>query len=301
MSGFPEGLAAHLAGGLTTVCRCWALRRRDGTALAFTDHDADLAFGGQVYLAESGLTASAVQQSSGLSVDNSEASGALSSGLISEADIAAGRYDGAEVTAWLVNWAAPDERALAFRGTLGEVRRAGGAFRAELRGLAEALNQPQGQVYQAPCPAVLGDARCRVDLGDPGYFAEVPVERVEDGKRFHFAALDGFDDRWFERGRLRVLSGAGAGLVGVVKNDRLTASGRRIELWEKLGAAPLPGDLLRIEAGCDKRPGTCRLKFGNIANFRGFPAIPGEDWLMAVPANQPVKDGGSRSGPLFGA
>jgi uncharacterized phage protein (TIGR02218 family) len=301
VSGFPAGFAAHLAGGITTVCRAWAVERRDGVALAFTDHDVDLAFEGRVFLAESGLTASAVQQSTGLAVDNSEATGALSSGLISETDIAAGRYDGAKVTAWLVNWADPAQRVMAFRGELGEVRRAAGAFRAELRGLAEALNQPQGRVYQAPCSAVLGDARCRVDLADPGYFAEVQVELVEDGKRFVFAELEGFDDRWFERGRLRVLSGAGAGLIGVVKNDRLSAAGRRIELWERLRIEVVPGDLVRIEAGCDKRTETCRLKFDNIVNFRGFPAIPGEDWLMAVPANQAVNDGGSRSGPKFGA
>ncbi|MCR8723634.1 DUF2163 domain-containing protein [Frigidibacter sp. ROC022] len=296
MSDFPEDLAAHLAGGIGTVCRAWVLVRRDGMALAFTDHDADLAFDGRLFRADSGLTASAVQQSTGLAVDNTEAMGALSSDLIREEDLAAGRYDGAEVTAWLVNWAAPEQRVMLFRGTLGEVTRAGGAFHAELRGLAEALNQPQGHVYQTPCSAVLGDARCGVDLGDPGYFAEVAAEAVEDGKRFVFAALDGFDDRWFERGRMRVLSGAAAGLIGVIKNDRLSASGRVIELWQDLRAPVAAGDMLRLEAGCDKRVETCRLKFDNIANHRGFPAIPGEDWLMAVPANQPVKDGGSRDG-----
>lgn len=294
MSGFPADLAVHLAGSITTLCRCWAVLRRDGVTLAFTDHDVDLEFEGRVFLAESGLTASAVQQSTGLSVDNSEAMGALSSELISEVDIAAGRYDGAKVTAWLVNWADPGQRMLAFRGELGEVKRVAGAFRAELRGLAEVLNQPQGQVFQAPCSAVLGDRRCGLDLSDPGYHAEAPVEVVEDGKRFMFAALDGFDDRWFERGRMRVLTGAGAGLIGVVKNDRLSTTGRKLELWERLRAEILPGDLLRIEAGCDKRTDTCRLKFDNIVNYRGFPAIPGEDWLTAVPSNQPVKDGGSR-------
>jgi hypothetical protein len=32
--------------------------------------------------------------------------------------------------------------------------------------------------------------------------------------------------------------------------------------------------MLRLEAGCDKRAETCRLKFGNFLNFRGFPAFP---------------------------
>jgi uncharacterized phage protein (TIGR02218 family) len=293
---FPAALAEHLAGGLTTVCRCWAVVRRDGAVFGFTDHDVDLAFEGVTFRADTGMTAAAVSQSTGLAVDNTEALGALSSEAIEEADIRAGRFDGAGVTAWLVNWADVSQRVLQFRGSLGEVTRAGGAFRAELRGLAEALNQPQGRVYQAPCAAVLGDARCTVDLSDPGYFTEVTVEVIEAGKVFLFAEMEGFDDRWFERGRLRVLSGAAAGLVGLVKNDRLSASGRKIELWEQIRAEVAPGDLVRIEAGCDKRVETCRLKFDNLLNYRGFPAIPGEDWLMAVPSNQAVKDGGRRYG-----
>jgi uncharacterized phage protein (TIGR02218 family) len=291
---FDPGLAGHLAGGLTTVCRCWAVTRRDGVTQGFTDHDADLAFEGFTFRAQTGLTASALQQSTGLAVDNSEVLGALSSDAVTEADIRAGRYDGAEVRAWLVNWQRTEERVLQFRGSIGEIRRGAGAFQAELRGLAEALNQPRGQVYQAPCSAVLGDARCGVDLSVPGYSVEVMAEVCEEGRRFLFAELEGFDDRWFERGRLVMLGGAAEGLIGAVKNDRLSAEGRVIELWETLRAEVRTGDRLRLEAGCDKRVETCRMKFANLANYRGFPAIPGEDWLMAVPGNQPVRDGGSR-------
>lgn len=291
---FNPDLAAHLAGGLTNVCRCWAVTRRDGVTHGFTDHDRDLAFEGFLFRAQTGLTASALQQSTGLAVDNSEVLGALSSDAVTEADIRAGRYDGAEVLAWLVNWQRPEERVLQFRGSIGEITRGAGAFQAEVRGLAEALNQPRGQVYQAPCAAVLGDARCRVDLAAPGYSVEILAEVIEDGRRFLFAELEGFDDRWFERGRLTVLDGAATGLVGVVKNDRVSAAGRVIELWETLRAEVAPGDMLRLEAGCDKRVETCRAKFNNLSNYRGFPDIPGEDWLMAVPSNQPVRDGGSR-------
>ncbi len=42
-------------------------------------------------------------------------------------------------------------------------------------------------------------------------------------------------------------------------------------------------DLLRLEAGCDKRAVTCRYKFDNFVNFQGFPHIPGDDWLVAGP------------------
>ena len=39
--------------------------------------------------------------------------------------------------------------------------------KAVLRGLAEALNRPQGRVIQSACDAVLGDGRCGVNLDAP--------------------------------------------------------------------------------------------------------------------------------------
>ena len=286
-------LVDHLKTRTTTVCRCWSVVRRDGVAQGFTDHDRDLSFEGLTFRAETGMAARAFQQSTGLSVDNSEAVGALSDDAIAEADVEAGRYDDATVTAWLVNWAAPEERMVQFVGTLGEITRTGAGFRAELRGLTEALNKPQGLVYQRQCSAVLGDGRCRVDLGAAKYSRQVDVERVERGKLFTFTSLGGFAARWFERGRLTVLSGEAQGLVGMIKNDRSSDEGRLVELWQSLQAPVAAGDAVRIEAGCDKSAGTCKGKFSNFANYRGFPHIPGEDWLMAYPTDRAPNDGGS--------
>jgi uncharacterized phage protein (TIGR02218 family) len=281
MSG--AGLYAHLASGATTTCRAWIVTRRDGVVFGFTDHDRDLAVEGVTCRANTGMTARALQQTTGLSVDNSEAVGALSDAAVSEADILAGRYDGAEVRAFLVNWAAPEDRVEQFRGSLGEIQRGGGGFRAELRGLSEKLNQAQGQAYVSRCSAVLGDGRCRFQTLQPGYFAERVVETVEDGRVLSFASFSGYDDRWFEAGRLEVLDGAAQGLVGVVKSDRLAGTARRIELWQSVIAPLVAGDMVRVIAGCDKSPTTCRAKFGNFLNFRGFPHIPGDDWLTSYP------------------
>lgn len=289
-----DALHEHLASGLTNVARCWAVTRRDGERFGFTDHDRELAFEGLTFRADTGLSAMALQQATGLSVDNTEAMGALSDTAISEADIEAGRFEGAEVVAWLVNWADVSQRRMMFRGSIGEIRRAGGAFHSELRGLAEGLNRPVGRVYQKPCSAVLGDASCRADLDEPGYFHEGPVIAVEENRSFGFGALTGFDDGWFQRGRFAVLSGMAAGLSGSIKRDRFVDGARVVELWEPLRAAIAPGDIVRIVAGCDKRFETCRLKFNNLLNFQGFPDIPEEDWIMVHPAMAKAGGGGSR-------
>jgi uncharacterized phage protein (TIGR02218 family) len=280
----------HVQSGLTTLARCWLLRRRDGWVRGFTDHDSDVVFGGVTFRADTGLTAHAIMQTTGLSIDNSEALGALSDASVTEADIRAGRFDGAEVEAWLVNWADPEERLLQFRGRLGELTRSGGAFRAELLGLTEALNQPQGRVYQSACSAVLGDAHCRFDTDQPGFSEDLAVVAVEDGVRFTLDGATAQPARWFEKGRFTVLDGAAAGLVGVVKNDGAGPGGRVVELWQAVRAPVSVGDRVRIEAGCDKRHQTCRDKFDNIVNFRGFPHIPGEARLLSVPVEGTTTD-----------
>jgi len=294
MGGPDADFLEHLETGLTTVCRCWLVRRSDGTQYGFTDHDRDLSFDGIVFRADTGLTALAVQQSTGLSVDNTEAIGALSDVSIHEQDIEAGRLDGATVMAWLVNWTDVAMRGLQFRGSIGELRRVSGAFYAELRGLTEALNRPVGRAYQKPCTAVLGDADCAFDLTATGYADERAVETAEDARVFRWPDLPGFETGWFSRGRLRVLSGPAAGLWGAIKRDVADSGGRMIELWEPVRSDVRPGDMVRLEAGCDKRMDTCRLKFDNLINFQGFPDIPGEDWFMSVPKRSGVNTGESR-------
>lgn len=295
MSADKAALFAHLGTGATTVCRVWSVIRKDGVRYGFTDHDLDLAFDGMVFKASSGMTARALQQGTGLSVDNSEAVGALSDAAITEADLLAGRFDAAVVRCWLVNWMAVDQRVEQFHGSFGEIQRSAGSFRAELRGLTEALNQPQGRVYQQGCPAVLGDGQCRFEVSQPGFSVALPVvSSVGDGS-YQFAAQPGFAERWFERGRVTVLTGPAAGLVGLVKFDREVDGSRVIELWVDFGLAPVAGDMVRLEAGCDKLAATCKGKFNNFLNFRGFPDLPGEDWLTSYPVSSTVNDGGSLS------
>lgn len=269
-----------------TIARAWAVARRDGLVLGFTDHDLALSFDGVTFRPDSGLSARALVQGLGLSVDNSEAVGALSDSAITERDLMAGRWDGADVRLWEVDWTDAANRRLVFRGHLGEVVRSGAAFRAELRGLSEPLNRAQGRVYHPRCSAMLGDGQCRFDLARAGYAAEGVVEAEDEG-RLALSGIAGHDGGWFEHGRLVVLTGAAEGLSGLVKADAALPGARReVELWTALGIRPAAGDRVRLEAGCDKRAETCRMKFLNYLNFRGFPHLPPEDWLIAPKVNR---------------
>ncbi|MBW7055721.1 DUF2163 domain-containing protein [Paracoccus bogoriensis] len=265
-----------------TLARAWSIRRSDGMVLGFTDHDRRLQFGGVTFRPDHGLTARAISQATGLAVDNSEAVGALSDDAITEIDLLSGRWDGASLRMWEVNWRDVSQRRLVFRGTLGEVSRANGAFRAELRGLAEPLSHAQGRIYHPRCTAELGDASCKLRLDRPTWTVEVAVQGLQDGRVFSMSAFPAYDANWFEGGTLEVLDGAAMGLRGRIKNDTARPGQRReIELWAGLAIPPAPGDRIRLVAGCDKAADTCRLKFSNLLNFRGFPHLPPEDWLLA--------------------
>src|SRR4051812_31509585 len=135
MRSIPPALQAKLDSGVTTLARCWIVTRRDGVAQGFTEHDEDIVVDGVTCRAGTGLSASEATQQLGLAVAGAEISGALAADTLNEHDLAAGRYDAAAVVVHLVDWSEPSLRVLLAAGVLGEVRREGTAFAAELRGL----------------------------------------------------------------------------------------------------------------------------------------------------------------------
>lgn len=283
MRNLPDGMQAHLDSGATTLCRCWRLTPSDGFIIGFTDHDRDLFFDGTGFEAAAGFEASEMVSALGLGVDNLEAAGALSSAHLSEEALSAGLFDNAVVEIFLVNWVEPEQRLLLRKGNLGEVRRSDGAFAAEIRGLAHVLNQPRGRVIQFACDADLGDARCTVDLDDPAYKAAGTLGALRDQASFSATGLESFASGWFSRGLVTFTSGANAGLAMEVKAHRTAATGAEIDLWQPMRRPLGPGDAFEIRAGCDKQFSTCREKFANGFNFRGFPHMPGNDFAMSYP------------------
>ena len=292
MKTLPTGLQTHLDSGATTLCWCWKIIRRDGAAQGFTDHDQPLSFDTQTYAAVTGFTASEVQSTLGLAVDNLTVLGALSADTLNEADLAAGLYDDAAIEIWRVNWAAPDQRVLMRSGNLGEVKRGRTAFTAELRGLAQRLNQPTGRVYAYSCDADLGDARCGKDISSSAFTASASVAAVTDARRFTTGDLSAYASGWFSGGKLTFTAGANTGRTAQIKRHGTGT----LELWQAMSEAIAPGDAFTLSAGCDKQFTTCKTKFANGINFRGFPYMPGNDAALSAPTTTQVLDGGSRYG-----
>ncbi|HEY5237245.1 MAG TPA: DUF2163 domain-containing protein [Rhizomicrobium sp.] len=296
MKTLPTGMQDHLDTGSTTLCWCWKITRNDSTVQGFTDHDVAVVFDNVAYEATSGFTASEVQSQLNLAVDNLAVVGALSSDTLNESDLVAGLYDNASIEIWRVNWASPDQRVLMRKGNLGQVKRGKTAFQAELRGLAQALNQAVGRAYGYSCDADLGDARCTISLADPAFTCDGAVAIGSDNRRFTATGLGAYVDGWFTGGKLTWTSGANAGRAMEVKRHGVSALGVSIELWQSMSEAVAVNDAFTISAGCDKQFATCKAKFDNAINFRGFPYMPGNDAITSSPVQNLSLDGGSRYG-----
>lgn len=209
-------LAQRVEAGAAQLCHVWILKRADGLALGFTDHDRELVVEDVACRPSTGWMAGAGEQTAGLEAGGFSASGALDDEALSEADILAGLYDGASVEMWRVDWAQPSARVRIWAGALRRIRREGEGFVADLEGPMAQLDRVVGRTYGRDCDAVLGDGRCGL--------------------------------------------------------SQAAIAGRK----------------------CDKRWRTCVQVFGNQLNFRGFPDVPGDDFIFARPVAGVRQDGRSR-------
>ncbi|MBR2536191.1 MAG: DUF2163 domain-containing protein [Hyphomicrobium sp.] len=282
MKLLPAGMDAHLASRATTLCWCWRLTRKDGAVFGFTDHDKALTFDGTTFEASAGFEVSDIKDGVGLSVDNLDVSGALTSAALTDDDLSAGRYDDARVEIFRVNWQNVAQRILMRSGSLGEVRRTGKAFSAEVRGLQHYLQQPKGRLFQYTCDADLGDARCGVNLTSPTYRGTAAIAAVQSPRRFTVSGLTAYDHEFFTRGLAAFTSGPASGTAIEIKAHTKIAGVVTLELWSEAEGPPVAGNTIVVTAGCDKRIETCRARFANAINFRGFPSMPGNEYLTKV-------------------
>ncbi|TSJ64123.1 DUF2163 domain-containing protein [Starkeya sp. 3C] len=276
MKTMSSGLAAHLDGEVTTLACLWRLERADGWVRGFTDHDQDIAYLGLNYVASTGFLPSAIKSGADLSVDNLDVDGFLDDDALKPEDLTAGRFDGARIDIMLVNWAnLAQGHVLLRRGWLGEVKRADQRFSAEVRGIANRLQQTSGQLYSRLCRTDLGSAECTVDLVP--LTDTLTISAVASGDTFTVptARSSGF----YTFGICTFLTGANAGAA----TEILSQIGQSVTLFTPMSRLIATGDQVRLVAGCDKTIETCHSRFSNVLNFRGEPHIPGNDKVFSYP------------------
>lgn len=267
----------HAAQETTDFCTLWRITRVDSTVFRFTDHDRDVVMSDGTYLAAGGYTASAARSIAGLQVDDMEVGALFDSAYITEADLQAGLWDNAVVEVFSAIWSAPSAGARMIRkGRIGQVRYRNGTFTAEMRGLMDLLSVNIGRVVSPSCDAILGDARCGVSLS--AHTESGTVSAVTSRAVFSASDLSAETAGRFSGGLLTWTSGANDGYSMEV---RVHGASGAFTLFEPMVRTVAVGDTFDVVAGCDKLFATCRDTFDNVANFRGFPHVPGNDLVLA--------------------
>lgn len=262
----------------STLAVCWkvTLNVSPPVVYGFTNHDVALVVDGLTYSADSGVTPSASRCNIDLSVDNLDLIGVLQG--LSAADIQSGVYDGAFVELFMVDWTkatiSASDRIVLTTGTIGNITRRDNMFIAEVRSLAQALQQTILEVYSPQCRATLGDSRCGVTLS--GFTVSGTVTGVTSKSIFTDSSLTEAADYW-NLGSVTWLTGNNAGRTIEVK----TFAAGVVETYLPMPDTIQIGDTYDIVTGCDKALTTCRDTYSNLINMRAEPYLPAKDVLLS--------------------
>ena len=266
----------------------WKITRADGTVFGFTDHDAAVSFGGLSYSPCESLNATAIELTAILgTIGNLSLGGIISDDAITEADLLAGKFDGADIEVWEIPWddtTGETPRRLAM-GTAGTMNVGANGFEFEVLTAGGKLQQkPLLQPYTAGCRFDLGDERCTINLA--ALTVSGTVTAVTAGSALVAARRRMFRDTarteadgYFDEGKLTWTSGANAGVQSEIKSF----IGDDFILWERMLHPIQVGDAYTVTPGCDKLEETCKTKFDNFINFGGFPDVPGRDAIAKTP------------------
>lgn len=264
---------------LEGVATFWRIARRDGVTLGLTSHDRDLWFDGVLHRAAPGLLPSAIRRTADLSPDSAEVEGALSHDGIAAADLAAGRFDGAGVEIGVVDWETL-ERAVLYRGAIGEVSHESSGFAAELHSAKAELGVDTVPRTSPTCRARFCGPGCTLSVAR--FTHEAVLAAIDfEANRVAFAGIAAAAP--FGEGSLRWIDGPHAGLTMEVTR----VDGEGLVLDRTLDPALAPGARALLRQGCDHTLQTCHQRFANAANFHGEPFLPGNDLIARYPARAP--------------
>jgi uncharacterized phage protein (TIGR02218 family) len=260
----------------TQWCQIWTIERTDGQTYRFTSLDQDFPYRGEVYQACDSLVPSASEAVSEVdAAGNMDLSGAL--GTITEHDLYAGLFDGAQVEAWLVPWEGVGPRKRLLKGNFGPLELGPNGFKVELVGDGAKLQQtPLVRTLQPGCRWLFGDIGCGKDLGPLTVTGTIDSAA---GEREFTDAARSEPAGYFSRGRVTFTSGDNAGVSAEIKEH---AAGGVFTLWPRLAFAIAAGDEYSMTPGCtnlhDSSGGTngCTA-WANKPRYGGFRKVPGGD------------------------
>ena len=255
---------------------CFTFTLLSGLILAYTDADVPILLNGTIYRAESVLVDGLRYRcTTGLDVDQQRITVSARptdtvGGVLFLVALREGVLDGCTIRrdrAFLAAWGAPPIGGVTlFTGRQGSVDQVGRTF-ATLTVASELtlldIDLPRN-VWQPTCNHTLYDTGCR--LVRPAYAS---TGAVRDGASTTFIPWACASEA-LTQGTVTFPAGSNNGVSATIK----LADATGLTLTYPLPALPAAGDSFTAYQGCDHTLATCRSKFANEGNFRGFPFVP---------------------------
>lgn len=292
MRHIPPAEQTLLDGFTLTLAMCLKLTRRDGVVLGFTEHDRDLTISAVTYRSAVGFDWTALRRSTRLEEERTALEGLLSSatGGITESDARIGLYNNALLDLFVANWSTSTLVAPLKYGRLASLYPQGAGYVAEFQSLGAKLFKNEILRTISPdCDADLGDARCTFPLASfNGTITSVTSAGVVVAAGFVGPSLQSD----LLQGKFVFTSGTLQWFTNRIK--QYINGSKTFTLAIPFPTVPLVGWTFTAFEGCDKKFSTCKDRFDNVVNFRGFPHVPTHDRLK-----NPAQGGGTW-GNVFG-
>lgn len=288
MKTIPAGIQAKLNAGAATQCYCWIITRADATVMGFTDHDVSLVVDSVTCVPGAGFDATVLANSLGYASSDVTATGFIDADTITRSDILSGKYDDASVRLLWVDWSNPTDYVTMLSGFIGQIKVHGDKIEVEVKSLIDKLNRNIGRTYRRTCDAAFCDSRC--GLSAASYMENGTITQVLADDAIVASGLA--DD--YTNGVITFdVTSSRPGEIYTIRASVWNGTAMQLDFWSPMPIAPIVGDTFSILRGCDKSLKSCKA-YSNIANFRGFPQIPGNDMLTQVPVPSDVGNyGGS--------
>ncbi len=141
--------------------------------------------------------------------------------------------------------------------------------------LSQLSQQIPPDLYQPSCLNDLYDSKCtavRASFTITGTIDHVGA--APNNPALAIALASPAPARFLELGACRFTSGANSGIGRTVQVQQLSGTLVVLLFSRPFPFSVQPGDAVTVSAGCDKTPGTCDGRFGNLLHFRGQPYVP---------------------------
>lgn len=277
-----------------TMCHLWQIRRTDGVTLNFASHDKPVEFEGTTFL-PMGPTPQNESKEEAVGQSDFEIFGFLSHETIRPRDIQLGRFDGATICQWVVDWERPWIWTRKHKWWVKSISVDGDVFKADVAGLDHFLEIKYGRYYEKECDKAFAGTECQATATQLGSLTATQVPSTNGGdvngvtrdtralrvQTGAISALSSGEQPMWEFGSVTFTSGSNMGQsVQIYNTEYVEDTGTPANSYLDITLSrtlPYPirvGDGVELKSGCDGSFTTCRLVYENTINFGGVHRMP---------------------------